>query len=126
MKQTLIRILAASFFLPLAVAAFAAENFNACPQFFANSKSPVVTLRATDRALCYDAFAILHSGESKTPIFVAEKLNRGKRFGPLEAADVLAAIARIEAHTADVAKALAEAQGRWVIKDRELIDGNDR
>jgi endonuclease G len=28
------------------------------------------------RALCYDAFAILHSGESKTAVFVAQKLNR--------------------------------------------------
>ncbi len=28
------------------------------------------------RALCYDAFAILHSGESKTAVYVAQKLNR--------------------------------------------------
>jgi endonuclease G len=71
---------------PAAVAAFlvafaainssAAENFSDCPRFFANGRSPVVTPKATDRALCYDAFAILHSGESKTPVFVAEKLNR--------------------------------------------------
>jgi endonuclease G len=73
---TIFRAAAAAFLLPLAFTVDAAENFNACPQFFANSKPPVVTMRATDRALCYDAFAVLHSGESKTPIFVAEKLNR--------------------------------------------------
>ena len=54
----------------------AAEDFSACPQFFANAKPPVVAPRPTNRALCYDAFAILHSGESKTAVFVAEKLNR--------------------------------------------------
>lgn len=57
-------------------ASHAAADFSGCPQFFANAKPPVVTSHATDRALCYDAFAVLHSGESKTPVFVAEKLNR--------------------------------------------------
>lgn len=54
----------------------AAEDFSECLQFFANGRPPVVVSHPTTRALCYDAFAILHSGESKTPIFVAEKLNR--------------------------------------------------
>jgi hypothetical protein len=54
----------------------ASDNFSACRQFFAGEKPPVVAPRSPDRALCYDAFAILHSGESKTPIFVAERLNR--------------------------------------------------
>ncbi|WP_420130751.1 DNA/RNA non-specific endonuclease [Rhodoferax ferrireducens] len=53
-----------------------AEIFAACPQFFANGQPPVVVHRPTNRALCYDAFAILHSGESKTAVYVAEKLNR--------------------------------------------------
>ena len=52
------------------------SDFSACPQFFANGKSPVVPPRPTNRALCYEAFAILHSGESKTPLFVAQKLNK--------------------------------------------------
>ena len=56
--------------------AHAAEDFAACPQFFANAKPPMVAPRPTNRALCYDAFAILHSGESKTPVYVAERLNQ--------------------------------------------------
>ncbi len=77
-------------FLAWASLSHAAENFSNCPQFFANAKPPAVTLRTTDRALCYDAFAILHSGASKTAVFVAQKLNtalvedadekRGKKF----------------------------------------------
>jgi len=54
----------------------AAEDFAACPQFFASGIAPVVKTHPMQRALCYDAFAILHSGESKTPVFVAEKLNK--------------------------------------------------
>ena len=51
-------------------------SFSACRQFFVGGKPPIVAPRPTNRALCYDAFAILHSGESKTPVFVAEKLNK--------------------------------------------------
>ena len=51
-------------------------DFAACPQFFAGGRPPVVAPRPTHRALCYDAFAILHSGESKTAVYVAQKLNR--------------------------------------------------
>lgn len=58
-----------------ATVSHAAENFSACLQFFAHAKPPSLAQRPTDRALCYDAFAVLHSGESKTPVFVAEKLN---------------------------------------------------
>ncbi|MDO8719309.1 MAG: DNA/RNA non-specific endonuclease [Polaromonas sp.] len=55
---------------------YASEYFSACRNFFVNGKPPVVAPRPGNRALCYDAFAILHSGDSKTAVFVAEKLNR--------------------------------------------------
>lgn len=75
------RLIRTSIALLLALAAtstlHADENFAACTQFFANGKPPVVAARPGNRALCYNAFAILHSGESKTPVFVAEKLNSG-------------------------------------------------
>ena len=54
----------------------ASSNFSACPHFFASGKPPLVVPRPSHRTLCYDAFAILHSGESKTAVFVAQKLNR--------------------------------------------------
>ena len=71
-----VRALALVSLFATGTASHAAEDFAACPQFFANAKPPVVAPRPTNRALCYDAFAILHSGESKTPVYVAEKLNR--------------------------------------------------
>ena len=70
-------IATSAFFLAFATTtSHAADSFEDCPQFFANGNQPTVTPRPTNRALCYDAFAILHSGESKTAVFVAEKLNR--------------------------------------------------
>lgn len=53
-----------------------AEPFAECRQFFAGGQSPILTPRPLQRPLCYDAFAILHSGQTKTPVFVAQKLNR--------------------------------------------------
>lgn len=62
--------------VPVPRPGYANEYFAACRNFFANGNPPVVAPRPANRALCYDAFAVLHSGESKTAVFVAEKLNR--------------------------------------------------
>ena len=62
--------------LTIAATAHGSTDFSSCPEFFAKSKPPVVRPQPMLRALCLDAFAILHSGESKTPVFVAQKLNR--------------------------------------------------
>lgn len=53
-------------------------SFAGCRQVFANGTPPVVPERPDmrPRALCFDSFAVLHSGTSRTPIYVAERLNR--------------------------------------------------
>ncbi len=52
------------------------EPFAACPQFFAGRQSPVLHVQPLQRPLCFDAFAVLHNGRAKTPVFVAQRLNR--------------------------------------------------
>lgn len=52
------------------------SSFAQCPQFFANGAPPAITPRPQLRELCYEAFAVLHSGATKTPVFVAQRLNR--------------------------------------------------
>ena len=70
------RVLVFVYAIGLSVSAQA--GFDECRQFFVNGKSPVIQTSAPSkqRELCFDAFAILHSGQSKTPIYVAERLNR--------------------------------------------------
>ena len=53
-----------------------ATSFRDCPQFFAAGTPPIVPKAPLLRELCYDSFAILHSGSTKTPVFVAQRLNR--------------------------------------------------
>ncbi|MFZ6872617.1 DNA/RNA non-specific endonuclease [Undibacterium sp. Di27W] len=53
-------------------------EFADCPQFFARGHIPALAQASQmrPRALCFSAFAVLHSGKSHTPIYVAERLNR--------------------------------------------------
>jgi endonuclease G len=69
-------LLALALTLVAATQSHATEDFAACTHFFANGTPPVVEKHPMQRALCYDAFAILHSGESKTAVFVAQRLNQ--------------------------------------------------
>ena len=51
----------------------------ACLEHFANKAAPEFTRPALQRrtfGLCFEAFAVLHSGVSRTPLWVAEKLTR--------------------------------------------------
>lgn len=49
-------------------------SFSACPQFFP-AQPPAVSSFSRLRELCFDEFAVLHSGQTKTPIYVAQRLN---------------------------------------------------
>jgi len=51
----------------------------ACQQHFFGGKAPSFTrasLQQSTAGLCYEAFAIMHSGVSRTPLWSAEKLTR--------------------------------------------------
>ncbi|WP_313080519.1 DNA/RNA non-specific endonuclease [Pulveribacter sp.] len=63
--------------LPAALAGkLLATSFKDCPQFFPGGEPPMVPAAPKLRELCYDSFAILHSGQTRTPVFVAQRLNR--------------------------------------------------
>ncbi|MEN4920157.1 DNA/RNA non-specific endonuclease [Achromobacter spanius] len=51
-------------------------RFADCPQFFPKERAPIVPGGQALRELCFSTFAILHNGQTKTPVFVAERLNR--------------------------------------------------
>ena len=54
----------------------AAADFEGCRHFFYNGTPPVVPAAPLQRALCFDSFAVLHSGQTKTPVYVAHRLSR--------------------------------------------------
>lgn len=51
------------------------RTFEDCPQFFPSSP-PRVEQPVSQHALCFKSFAVLYSAQSKTPVYVAERLNR--------------------------------------------------
>lgn len=51
-------------------------NFASCSQFFPGGKAPTLQLQQRERELCFSSFAVLHNGATKTPVFVAQRLNR--------------------------------------------------
>jgi endonuclease G len=66
------------FFSIIGNAALAAQEFSECRHFFVNGQPPIIQHRQEVqlRALCFSSFAVLHSGRSHTPLYVAEKLNK--------------------------------------------------
>jgi endonuclease G len=56
----------------------AGTGFSACPQLFVNGAPPKVSQASPGvrRELCFNTFAVLHSGQSKTPLYSAERLNQ--------------------------------------------------
>jgi len=66
-------------FLLLAFSAAAPAQTTACLEHFANKAAPEFTRPALQKktiGLCFEAFALMHSGVSRTPLWVAEKLTR--------------------------------------------------
>ncbi len=51
-------------------------SFEDCRQFFPGGQPPIVPAGEALRELCFSSFAILHSGQTRTPVFVAQRLNR--------------------------------------------------
>ncbi|WP_442764248.1 hypothetical protein [Malikia spinosa] len=55
------------------------STFDDCKQLFPGGKPIPLTVVSADwipRGLCSDAFAVLYSGKSKTPLVVVERLSR--------------------------------------------------
>lgn len=52
------------------------KAFQDCRHFFAAGQPPQLIQQPKFRDLCYDAFAIMHNGNTRTPLFVAQRLNK--------------------------------------------------
>ena len=70
-------LLATALTLLNAPAKAANPGFQSCPQFFpGNTPRLPESTRHRVRELCFDAFAVLYSGSSKTPVYAVERLTR--------------------------------------------------
>lgn len=61
---------------PAAAQGMVQTHFAGCPQHFAVAPPQVPRAWPTLRELCFADFAVLHSGQTRTPVVVAERLNR--------------------------------------------------
>ncbi len=52
------------------------SSFARCASFFAAGQPPAVRGRPQLRELCFDGFAVLHSGQSRTAVYTAQRLNK--------------------------------------------------
>lgn len=68
----------AALFVSISANAQSNADFRDCPNFFVKSTPPRTSgiQYLLPRAICFDSFAVMHSGRTKTPLYVAEKLNR--------------------------------------------------
>lgn len=64
--------------LVAASTSFAAnDDFSQCLGMFVNNQPPILQNQdMAPRALCYNSFAIMHSGKSHTSIYVAQRINK--------------------------------------------------
>lgn len=74
-----IAFLFAAVVLSCSAQAAGTRGFEACSQNFYQgfAPSPTTAQPGKLRALCFDDFAVLHSGQSKTPVYAAEHLTPG-------------------------------------------------
>lgn len=67
--------------IPLLLLAALPARADTCPEHFADGRMPALAnpkLSADATLLCYRAFAVLHSGLSRTPLYAAEHLDRAQ------------------------------------------------
>lgn len=67
-------------FLPAAAALAAPPDFSACAHNFYQGVAPAATAQQPGQLypLCFDGFAVLYSGQSKTPVYSAQYLTRDR------------------------------------------------
>lgn len=71
-----------SIFALVGILASVAAHATDCPAFFVNGQEPKFTdstrIDTSDRALCFEAYSVYHSGKTLTPLWSAEHLTAGQ------------------------------------------------